>query len=273
MTIALPQATDFREESTALFNLIADLTDEQLLQPTLFKQWSINDIITHLHVWNHAAYISLQSDQLFTEFFDKVQENMTAGRTMRQFEPEVIDHISGRDLVAEWHSYFSKIAHDFSECDPKKRLKWAGPDMSARSSISARLMETWAHAQAVYDMLGVQRQDKNRIRNIVVLGVNTFSYCFNVNGLETPEKVPQLKLSSPEANANGHPDVWIYGEDESNTITGTATEFCQVVTQTRNIADTKLQVNGPTAHQWMQIAQCFAGTAETPPAPGTRQMQ
>ena len=38
--------------------------------------------------------------------------------------------------------------------------------MSARSSISARLMETWAHGQAVYDRLGVVRVDTDRIRNI-----------------------------------------------------------------------------------------------------------
>jgi hypothetical protein len=29
-------------------------------------------------------------------------------------------------------------------------------------------------------------------------------------------------------------------------------------------------VTGPVAEQWMGMAQCFAGAAETPPAPGTR---
>ena len=36
--------------------------------------------------------------------------------------------------------------------------------MSARSSISARLMETWAHGQEVYDHLGVVRVDADRIK-------------------------------------------------------------------------------------------------------------
>jgi hypothetical protein len=43
-----------------------------------------------------------------------------------------------------------------------------------------------------------------------------------------------------------------------------------VVTQTRNIADTGLKVTGPNATAWMEIAQCFAGRPEMPPAPGTR---
>ncbi|MEC7290559.1 MAG: TIGR03084 family protein, partial [Pseudomonadota bacterium] len=53
-------------------------------------------------------------------------------------------------------------------------------------------------------------------------------------------------------------------------ITGPAEAFCQVVTQTRNVADTTLSVVGTTAADWMSKAQCFAGPPETPPAPGVR---
>jgi hypothetical protein len=53
-------------------------------------------------------------------------------------------------------------------------------------------------------------------------------------------------------------------------IEGDAIEFCQVVAQTRNIADTSLKVAGETAAAWMAIAQCFAGPPETPPPPGSR---
>lgn len=47
-------------------------------------------------------------------------------------------------------------------------------------------------------------------------------------------------------------------------------EFCQVVTQVRNIADTRLSVTGDIAQRWMAIAQCFAGPPENPPEAGTR---
>ena len=49
-----------------------------------------------------------------------------------------------------------------------------------------------------------------------------------------------------------------------------AVEFAQVVTQTRNIADTSLEVNGEVAREWMSIAQCFAGRKVMPPEVGTR---
>jgi hypothetical protein len=44
----------------------------------------------------------------------------------------------------------------------------------------------------------------------------------------------------------------------------------EVVTQVRNVADTKLAVTGESARRWMSIAQCFAGAAADPPPPGTR---
>jgi hypothetical protein len=53
-------------------------------------------------------------------------------------------------------------------------------------------------------------------------------------------------------------------------LEGRATEFCQVVTQCRNIADTSLKVSGDVARQWMAVAQCFAGPPQDPPAPGVR---
>jgi len=53
-------------------------------------------------------------------------------------------------------------------------------------------------------------------------------------------------------------------------VKGAATEFCQVVTQTRNIEDVALEVSGKSAKNWMRQAQCFAGPPNNPPPPGSR---
>ena len=58
--------------------------------------------------------------------------------------------------------------------------------------------------------------------------------------------------------------------DDSEAIEGDAIAFCQVVTQTRNVADTSLSIRGERSRHWMSIVQCFAGPPETPPPPGTR---
>ncbi|MGY1698098.1 hypothetical protein [Geodermatophilus sp. SYSU D00766] len=47
-------------------------------------------------------------------------------------------------------------------------------------------------------------------------------------------------------------------------MSGTALDFCLVVTQRRHRADTALTVTGDLAARWMAVAQAFAGV----PGPG-----
>ena len=97
------------------------------------------------------------------------------------------------------------------------------------------------------------------------MGKNTFNWSFTVNNLEVPTDVTYLKLTSPSGK------IWEFNEKkDSNYIEGSAEEFCQVVTQVRNIKDLNLKVSGHIAKKWMSIAQCFAGKASSPPKPGLR---
>ena len=137
--------------------------------------------------------------------------------------------------------------------------------MSARSKITARHMETWAHGQEVFDSLGQDRQEKDRIKNIVHMGVIAYGWTFVNRKLEIPEPTPYVSLDAPSGQ------VWEWNDKESSSkIEGSAVEFAQVVTQVRNFADTKLSITGKPAEEWMKYAQCFAGPPEDPPAKGTR---
>lgn len=258
-------AQDFQDESAALHALVHPLDEAALDQPTAFKGWTINTVIRHLHIWNLAAEMALRADGSFEAYYTKLAGHQSKGGKLSSFETEWIDGLTGRQLVAAWKDGFAGTAERFGSADPSARLKWAGPDMSARSSMTARLMETWAHGQEVYDVLGKVRRNADRIRNIVVLGNNTYGWTFKVRAEAPPEPRPHLRLTAPSG------EIWLYNDpSESELIEGLAEEFCQVVTQTRNIADTKLRVVGPNAINWMSKAQCFAGAAEPPPPPGTR---
>ena len=139
--------------------------------------------------------------------------------------------------------------------------------MSVISSISARHMETWAHSQAIYDSIGKVRNNKDRILNIVIIGNNTFEWTYKVNNREIPTEKPYLKLISPSGK------VWEFNDPSNKEkIEGLAEEFCQVVTQVRNIKDVNLKLSGKISTEWMSIAQCFAGKASSPPLPGTRKL-
>ncbi len=258
----MQQAQDFLDESAALADLVAPLTDADFERETLFKRWTINNILRHLHVWNIAAGKSLDGDAAFAAFMAQLVGG-ERGRRFTEYEADYLGNLAGQALLAAYRAQSAALAAQFAATDPKARLKWVGPEMSALSSVTARLMETWAHAQAVYDLLGVERVNSDRIGNIVRLGVNTFGWTFRNRKEEPPGPMPRLRLTAPSGA------IWEYGEGEG-LIEGDAAEFCQVVTQCRNIADTQLRVSGPVATRWMSIAQCFAGPPNDPPAPGKR---
>lgn len=259
------QPQDFREESEALYVLLAREPEEVFERKTLFKDWTVTEVLRHLHVWNIAADLSLVDPDGFRAFHDAVKTSITGAAGLRPFEREWLKGLSGPELLETWRQTFQETAEHFAAADPKARVEWAGPSMSVRSSITARLMETWAHGQEIYDMLGVVRENKDRIRNIVVLGLNTYGWTFKNRGETPPEPVPYVELRAPSG------ETWRFGEpNETERVIGSAEGFCQVVTQTRNIADTDLEVTGPNATRWMSIAQCFAGPPETPPAAGVR---
>lgn len=260
----MQQAWDFLEESRDLLALVEPLDNEALTQATDFKGWTVETVIRHLHFWNQMALYALTDTETFNSRLQPVIAVLGRGEPLSVVESEAIP-VSGTALVAEWRELFELLAEHYAAADPSRRCAWAGPSMSARSCITARQMETWAHGQEVYDLLGRERVNTDRIRNIVVLGVNTYNWTFQVRNQAPPEPQPWLELLAPSG------ELWAFGEQQdSNVIRGPAEAFAQVVTQTRNIADTSLEVTGEPARLWMENAQCFAGGVSQPPEPGTR---
>ncbi|WP_419909482.1 TIGR03084 family metal-binding protein [Hoeflea sp.] len=259
----MEQARDFLEECEALAAVLADCPDSDFQKATQFKGWTINDVLVHLQYWNRAADLSVTDPDTFSAELAQLMGAFADG-SLRAYENGMIPE-RGRELLFLWQTLYRDMAGRWAKLDPKLRVKWAGPEMSVRSSMTARQMETWAHGQEIFDLLGAERKETDRIRNIVILGVNTFGWTFKVRGWDIPEQMPHLSLVLP----SGKTDT--FGEpSDAGSITGSAVEFAQVVTQTRNIADTDLLVDGPVATKWMHNAQCFAGPPEEPPTPGSR---
>ena len=261
----MKQALDFLEDSRQLFNLLRDKSDEDLKIKTQFKNWTINDVIGHLHIFNFAANLSLKSSDEFEIFFSPIDKALKAGSSLIDIQNRWLDGLKGQALLDTWWREAQAVSKKFKIIDPKLRLKWAGPDMSARSSITARQMETWAHGQEVFDCLGKIRTETDRIKNIAHLGVLTFIWTFKNRNLEPPAITPYVQLQGPSGK------IWEWNDPSSSSqIKGLAVDFASVVTQTRNILDTNLEVIGDEATHWMSVAQCFAGPPENPPKPNTR---
>lgn len=260
----MEQAQAFLEESDALAAVIAEHVGDGWDRPTQFKSWTVNDVLVHLSFWSEAADLAIRGDPAFDALKHSMKDAIRTHR-LRALENARIGE-RGPALFDLWQASYRRFAASWAGMDPKRRVAWIGPEMSLRSAVTARQMETWAHGHEVFDLFGQPRQESDRIGNIVFMGVGTFGWSFQVNDLPVPADLPRLCLTAPSG------EIWEFGSGP-DSIAGSAVEFAEVVTQTRNIADTALRVSGPDATRWMSIAQCFAGPAEAPPAPGQRFVQ
>lgn len=261
----MQQADDFVAESEALHAVLAPLEDADFATVTQFRGWTIDDVVRHLHFFNEMVDLALLDSGEFAARYEAFDLGRRADGTMVHITRRMLGGLSGQRLLAAWRERYLEMGPRWAGADPKSRIAWVGPDMSARSSMTARQMETWAHGQEVFDALGLERRDSDRIRNIAHLGVQTYGWTFVNRGEAAPAPVPYVRLDAPSGA------VWEWGEpSEEERVAGSATAFCQVATQVRNVADVALEVTGPNATRWMAVAQCFAGPPVDPPPPGTR---
>jgi uncharacterized protein (TIGR03084 family) len=247
---------DLLEETHVVDYLVAGLTEAEWERATPAEGWAIRDQISHLAYFDDSAALAAT---------DPARFRVEAGRLMAAGPgfPDDIARLYHQLPAGELLDWFRRARRDFvttmSTVEPRARVPWYGPDMSAASSVTARLMETWAHGQDVADALGVTRMPTERLRHIAHLGVSTFGFAFRLRGREVPDTPVRVELDAP----NGV--IWAWGPtDAHDRVKGTALDFCLVVTQRRHPHDTRLHITGPVATEWIGIAQAFAGA----PGPG-----
>ena len=261
----MQQALDYMAEAEELADILGNQPEPAFYLETLFKSWTVNDVIGHLYMFDVAALETLKSADAFDAFYAPIAKQLRGGKTLLQCQYPYLGKLTGRALFEQWRITSKKLGLAYLSADPKLRVKWAGPSMSTVSNITSRQMETWSHGQEIFDALGVVHIAKDRIKNICHLGVATFEWSFLNRGTQAPQPAPYVNLTAPSGI------IWEWNDAASpHVVSGGALEFAQVVTQVRSVEDTRLNMVGSVAEQWMQIAQCFAGKPETPPLKGTR---
>jgi uncharacterized protein (TIGR03084 family) len=250
--------SDLMAETGTLGALVLNLDPQGWDIATPAPGWTIRDQLTHLAFSDEALTHAIVDPAGFTLMYAQEGDDVQAlvdGVVRRN------RHLSGSQVLARFHRARSELVNAAKARDPRQRVPWFGTDMSLATAISARIMETWAHGQDVFDALGAKRRPTDRLRHIAFLGHRSLPHSFRAHGLPEPTSEVRVELEAP----NG--ETWYFGpEDAPDIVWGSAEDFCLVVTQRRHMADTTLTAVGVVASKWLTIAQAFAG----PPGAGRR---
>ena len=241
---------DLLEEREELFEVLCSVEEPWSLA-TPAPRWTVVDQLSHLAWFDGAATLAIADPDGFVA---ERHRALAAGGDIIESARLGAAERSGEE-IAEWlRSAGDALVAAALAADPAVRVPWYGPSMSLASCITARIMETWAHAQDVFDALGVTREPSPRLVHIAFLGWRAIANSFTAHGLDVPSDPVRVELG----------DVSFGPADAANRVTGSLLDFCLVVTQRRHVADTNLAASGPVAEAWLPIAQAFAG----PPGQG-----
>jgi uncharacterized protein (TIGR03084 family) len=252
--------SDLVAEQEALDEVVAHLRDEQWRRATPSPGWSVADQIGHLTYFDHSAAAAILDPDAFRAGVSELVAGAVEGN-VDEFTLGAFRSLAPSEQLTAWREGRTKLASAAATLRDETRVPWYGPSMGAKSFLSARLMEVWAHGTDVVDALGASRLATTRLRHIAQLGFITRAWSYRVRGEEPPTGDVRLELESPDG------ELWTWGApDAEDTIRGPAEDFCLVVTQRRHVDDTALET-GELGYHWLVRAQAFAGAASTGPQP------
>ncbi len=275
---------DLVAEQQSLDDIVSPLRPDQWLLPTPSPGWTVADQLAHLAYFDGTAALAIVDPAAFDEAMKRLLGADPAGPsdalTLGAFRTMTPD-----ELLAAWRANRVDLAAAGATLDDATRVAWYGPSMGAKSFLTARLMEAWAHGQDIVDTISMNggsinggsmnggsmnggsmtREPTDRLRHIAQLGFITRGWTYLNRGLDVPEVPVRVALTSPSG------DTWNFGADTTSdateSIVGPAVDFCLVTTQRRHVDDTALVVTGSSARDWMEKAQLFAGPPTTGPPP------
>lgn len=242
---------DLTAQGDELDGHVATLDAEQWRTPTPAQGWDVATQVSHL-AWTDETSIAAATDKerwdalVLKAIADPNHVVDTAALEGAKADPA--------DLLARWREGRAKLVDVLRAVPQGEKIPWFGPPMSPTSMATARFMETWAHSLDVHAALGLSVDPTDRIVHVAHLGVRTRDFSYYANDRSAPTEQFRVELTAPSGA------VWAYGpEDAKQSVRGSAYDFCLLVTQRINRADTDLVAVGVDADEWLDIAQAFAG--------------
>ncbi|TDP97765.1 TIGR03084 family metal-binding protein [Labedaea rhizosphaerae] len=254
---------DLQAERAELDAAVSGVDADQWHRPTAARGLRVVDQIAHLNWTDELVIRAIRAPDRFAEEVDGVlaaphaTESINAGSAFVNAGTVQRSTWPRSRLLATWRRSADELSAILRALPRGTRIPWFAPrPLSAAAMAAARVMETWAHGQDVFDALERPRRPTRRLVHIVRLGVRSRDFAYQLRGMEPPCAEFRIELRAPDG------ELWTWGPaDAPDRVTGLALDFALVVTQRLHRDDADLTTEGCAPEQWLGIAQAYAGPA------------
>jgi hypothetical protein len=98
--------------------------------------------VAHLCFFDETAMRSITDPEAFAHDADALAATLETGKEFSAIARDKYGHLDGAALLAHWEPIAMDLVDRLAGLDPRARLPWYGPTMSARSFATAR--RRWA---------------------------------------------------------------------------------------------------------------------------------
>jgi uncharacterized protein (TIGR03084 family) len=241
-------------QQAELSGLLEKLDDTAWAAPTRCPGWDVSDVVLHVAQSNEAAIGSATGR--FAEVVAELGRDSGPAASVDEGAARLVERERGRprtELLARWTSGADRLLQVFGAMDLSTRVTWVAGQLSARTLATTRMTETWIHTGDVAGAVGVELAPTDRLWLIARLAWRTLPYAFSSVGRTLAGPVA-FRLVGPAGQA------WDYVPPEPvvTTISGPATELCDVAARRRDPSATSLRGQGPDADDVLALIRTYA---------------
>lgn len=236
--------------------MVAGLDESQWALPTPAPGWTVAHQIAHLSFVFQLAAAAASAPERFNTLVARANGGVD-GVVDAAFASAVNDPPAR--LLARWRIDRAAAERALAVAPADSPVPWLVRPVPPAVLAAVGMMELFGHGQDIADALGIHRRWTDRLRYVVGFAVDAWDLGYQARGLTPPDVRFGFELVAPSG------EVWRFGPDDAQQhISGTAADFCLLVTRRRHRDDLDLAAVGQEAHRWLDIAQAYHGA----PGPG-----
>lgn len=252
--------SDLAAEADQVDRLVADLEASRWTTPTPAPGWTIAHQIGHLAFIFRLAGTAASDPAAFTAMTAQVKDGFDAA--VNAALADYLTHPPG-DLLSRWRAERTAAIDALAAVPPGTTVPWLVNPLPPAILACAGIMELFGHGQDIADALGVRPQRTDRLLHLVGFAALTRDFGYQARGLTPPATEFRYEITAPSG------ELWEIGpEDATEKVTGSAVDFCLLVTRRRHPADLDVVATGAEAERWLSIAQAYRGPAGDGRRPG-----